>query len=75
MPMPIQRHEIEKVTGQYRSALDAITMRQADSLGMRILLVMTALAGFVDATRRQDTRINAQFAKERGIHADRVGRA
>ncbi|MBJ9594132.1 hypothetical protein [Burkholderia seminalis] len=48
-----------KATRQYRTVLDAIVMRQADSLGIPILLQMIALVGVVDETRRQDRRENA----------------
>ncbi|MFJ6059996.1 hypothetical protein ACIQHE_26185, partial [Burkholderia vietnamiensis] len=46
--LPMPRDEIEKMSLQYHSALEAIRMRQGSAFGMRILLQMIMLTGFID---------------------------
>ena len=67
--LPMPRDEIEKMSLQYHSALEAIRMRQGSAFGMRILLQMIMLTGFIDEARRQEIRVKVLVAAERGIQA------
>lgn len=67
--LPMPRQEIEQMSLQYHAVLEAIRMRQGSAYGMRILLQMIVLTGFIDQARRQDIRIDALMAAERGIQA------
>uniref|UniRef100_UPI003BEEF437 hypothetical protein n=1 Tax=Burkholderia arboris TaxID=488730 RepID=UPI003BEEF437 len=65
--LPLPREEIEQMSLQYHAALEAIRMKQGSAHGMRILLQMIILTGFIDDARRQDIRADVLTAAERGI--------
>ncbi len=67
--LPLPRTEIEQMSLQYHAALEAIHMKQGSAHGMRILLQIIVLTGFIDEARRQDIRVEALIAAERGIQA------
>jgi len=65
--LPMPREEIEQMSLQYHATLEAIRMNQGSAFGMRVLLQMIVLTGFIDEARRHDIRVEALVAAERGI--------
>lgn len=69
MLLPMPRHEIEAMSLQYHAALEALRMKQGSSHGLRILLQMIVLTGFIDEARRREIRIEVLAAAEQEINA------
>lgn len=67
--LPMPRHEIEAMSLQYHVTLEALRMRQGSAHGLRTLLQMVVLTGFIDDARRREIRIELLVAAEREINA------
>lgn len=65
--LPMPRDEIEKMSLQYHAALEALRMKRGNAFGMRILLQMVIMTGFIDEARRHEVRREVLIAAERGI--------
>ncbi|MEQ5844425.1 MULTISPECIES: hypothetical protein [Paraburkholderia] len=69
MLLPMPRHEIEAMSLQYHAALEALRMKQGSAHGLRILLQVIVLTGFIDEARRREIRVEVLVAAEQEINA------
>lgn len=66
--LPLPRHEVEEISLQYHVALEALRMKRGSAHGLRILLQMVILTGFIDEARRHELRVEVLVAAEREIN-------
>ena len=69
MLLPMPREEIQALSLQYHAALEALRMKRGSPHGLRILLQVIILVGFVDEARRHEIRVEVLVAAERGVNA------
>ncbi|WP_323123800.1 hypothetical protein [Burkholderia alba] len=69
MLLPMPRHEVEAMSLQYHAAFEALRMKRGSAYGLKTLLQLVILTGFIDEARRHEIRVEVLVAADRGIHA------